>query len=101
MAAGSETTSTASPVGRLGQPINIQPGTNEPANIGGRDFSGRALDQVQGRGVPPSAVENTTQNGLPSPDPIPGRVRCYDPVNNLTVITESDGQVVTVITGQR
>ena len=92
--------SATSPVGRSGQPIKIQSGTNEPTNIGGRDYSGHALDQMQGRGVPPLAVENTIQNGMPSPDPIPGRIRYYDPVNNLTVVTESDGTVVTVHPGE-
>jgi len=56
---------------------------------------------MQGRGVPPSAVENTIRTGTPTPDPLPGRIRHYDSVNNLTVITESDGTVVTVITGKR
>ena len=41
------------------------------------------------------------QNGEQSPDPIPGRTRNYSPENNVTVITDSDGTVVTVINGRR
>ena len=91
----------ATPIGRLGNPINVKPGTNAEAVIGGREFGGHALDQMQGRGVMPSVVENTVQVCRASPDPIPGRIRYYDQANNLTVITESNGRVVTVITGKR
>ncbi|WP_275789083.1 RHS repeat-associated core domain-containing protein [Pararhizobium gei] len=91
----------STPIGRLGNPINVKPGTNAETVIGGREFGGHALDQMQGRGVMPSAVENTVRVGRASPDPIPGRTRHYEQTNNLTVITESNGRVVTVITGKR
>ena len=73
-------------------------GANGDATIGGRDYGGHALDQMQGRGIPPSAVENAIQNGVESPDSIPGRLQHYDPLNNITVITEG-GRVVTVHPG--
>ena len=101
--AGNETAGVpaSSPVGRSGEPIKIQPGTNEPATIAGRGYSGHAPDQVQGRGIPPSAVENTIQNGVPSPGNQPGRTAYYDPVNNPTVITGSaSGRVITVRQGE-
>lgn len=79
----------------------MKPGTNAEGIIGGRQFGGHALDQMQGRGVMPSAVENTISVGRATPDPIPGRIRYYDATNNLTVVTESNGRVVTVITGKR
>lgn len=60
--------SSAAPQGSRGNPIDITPGTNAPANINGRDYSGHAIDQMQGRGVPPSAVEDTIQNGNSRPD---------------------------------
>ena len=91
----------STPEGRLGEPMNVPRGTNPDTAIGGRDFGGHSIDQMQGRGVPPSAVENTIQTGIPSPDPIPGRIRYYDSGNNITVITEPNGKVVTVITGKR
>jgi hypothetical protein len=81
--------------------MDVPEGTNVPGEVGGRNYSDHAFDQMQGRGVPPSAVENTIQTGTVAPDPIPGRTRYYDPVNDLTVVTESDGTVVTVITGRR
>ena len=91
-----------SPVGRRGNPLIIKPGTNSPAIIFGRIFTGHALDQMQGRGVPPSAVENTIQHGVKTPDPIPGRTRHYDLINDLTVITDTvKGTVISVITGER
>ncbi|MGC8559145.1 MAG: RHS repeat-associated core domain-containing protein [Phycisphaerae bacterium] len=93
--------SASSPVGRSGQPIDIQPGTNEPSNIGGRDYSGHALDRMQERGVPPSAVENTIQNGIPTPGNTPDTTVHYDPANDLTAVTDSaSGRVVTVHPGE-
>lgn len=91
----------ATPIGRLGSPMDVPSGTNVESIIGGRQFGGHALDQMQGRGVMPSAVENTVRVGRASPDPIPGRIRYYDPINKLTVVTESSGRVITVITGKR
>ena len=58
--------------------MDVERGTNPNAIIGGRDFSNHALDQMQGRGVMPSVVENTVRVGKASPDPIPGRIRYYD-----------------------
>jgi hypothetical protein len=69
----------------------------------GRPYTGHAIDQMQGRGVPPSVVEHSIGQGTPSPDPIPNRTRYYEPVNNITVVTEqtSGGQkVVTVVNGK-
>lgn len=73
---------------------------NGDAVIGGRTFSGHALDQMRNRGLTPAVVEDAIQNGTRSPDPIPGRFRFYEPRNNLTVITEGE-RVVTVIPGER
>ena len=53
----------APPVGSKRSPIEIQPGTNAPANIDGRDYTGHALDRMQGRGIPPSVVNDTIANG--------------------------------------
>lgn len=43
----------STPTGQRGGPIDVKPGTNRPTNIGGRDYTGHALDRMQGRGVPP------------------------------------------------
>ena len=91
------------PMGRRGNPMrnsSLQPLRNADAVIDGRTFGGHALDQMQNRGIPPSAVENTIRSGRGVPDPLPGRMRYYDPRNDITVITERE-RVVTVIHGNR
>jgi hypothetical protein len=101
-ARGTADPAATAPVGRRGNPMEVEPGTNSPGEVGGRQYTGHAFDQMQGRGVPPSAVENTVRVGRASPDPIPGRTRHYDPVNNITVVTDSSsGRVATVMTGPR
>jgi RHS repeat-associated protein len=78
-----------------------QPVRNSPATIDGTDYSGHALDQMQNRGIPPSVVQNTIDNG----DSFQGygnTTGYYDSVNNVTVITNSQtGRVVTVMMGGR
>jgi len=87
----------ATPVGRKGNPLTVRPGTNQPTTINGREFSGHALDRMQEKGIPPSVVENTIQHGQPVPGKVPGTTAYYDPVNDITVITDSkSGRVVTV-----
>ena len=92
------------PVGRSGNPINVVgPGgkpLNVPAAIGGRTYSGHALDQMQGRGIPPSVVDNAIHTGTTSPGKYPGTNTHYDSVNNITAVTNSKtGNVVTVHPG--
>jgi hypothetical protein len=58
---------------------------------------------MQTRGIPPSVVENTIQHGVPGrPQPVgSGTTSHYDPVNNITVITDTaSGRVVTVFPGR-
>ncbi|MGH9768139.1 MAG: RHS repeat-associated core domain-containing protein [Blastocatellia bacterium] len=57
----------STPVGRLGRPMTVAPGTNAPATIGGRRYTGHALDQMQGRGLTPSVVEDTIARGAKTP----------------------------------
>lgn len=101
MVAAEKVVPASTPIGRLGNPITVKLGTNAEGIIGSRQFGGHALDQMQGRGVMPSAVENTISVSRATLDPIPGRIRYYDATNNLTVVTEANGRVVTVITGKR
>jgi uncharacterized Zn-binding protein involved in type VI secretion len=73
---------------------------NEPTRIGGRDYSGHALDQMQNRGVMPSVVENTINPRNRFPGKKAGTTMYYDAVNNVRVIVNSEtGRVVTVIRG--
>lgn len=95
-AVGNEATS---PVGISGSPMTVPRGTNAPTTINGIDYSGHAIDQMQGRGIPPSVVQNTIQNGAIYPTN-EGTMGYYDSVNNVRVITNSTtGRVVTVIPG--
>lgn len=88
-----------SPVGVSGSPMTVPRGTNVPTTISGVDYSAHAIDQMQGRGIPPTAVKNTIQNGVVYPTG-EGTTGYYDSVNNVRVITNSTtGRVVTVIPG--
>lgn len=87
------------PVGRSGNPLGVSPGTNSPSLVGGVNYSGHALDQMQGRGIPPSAVQNAINTGTTFPTRA-GTTGHYDSINNIRVITNSrTGGVVTVIPG--
>jgi hypothetical protein len=92
---------TPTPVGRKGFPIKIIPGTNSPRSIEGRDYSSHAIDRIQERGFTPSVVENTIQSGQSIPGKMPGTTSHYDPVNNVTVITDTaSGRVITMTYGE-
>ncbi len=82
------------PVGRLGSPLTVPRGTNAPAVINGRQFTGHALDQMQGRGLTPSVVEDTIVNGAQSA----GRegATIFE-TNQARVILNPDGSVKTVM----
>jgi hypothetical protein len=57
---------------------------------------------MQARGIPPSVVENTIQEGVPGRHQPPdrGTTSHYDPDNEITVITNTEtGRVVTVFPG--
>jgi RHS repeat-associated protein len=92
--AGDKAPST--PTGQRGSPIDVEPGTNEPTTIGDRDYTGHSLDRMQGRGVPPSAVEDAIQNGRSSPGNQPGTT-VHTGSNGVTVVTGRGGRVITVI----
>jgi hypothetical protein len=86
------------PVGRSGNPMDVAP-YNTPTVINGRAYSGHALDQMQGRGLVPSVVENTIRVGVPYATRA-GTSGFYDAVNSLRVIINtSTGRVVTTIPG--
>ncbi len=86
----------STPTGRRGNPMDVPRGTNQPSNIGGRDYTEHALDQMQGRGVTPTPVENAIQNGTPAPGNTPGTTVYTG--DGVAAVTGSNGQVITVIT---
>ena len=74
---------------------------NSPRSIGGRVYSGHSLDRIQEKGLTPSVVENTIQSGQSIPGKIPGTTSHYDPVNDVTVITDTaSGRVITMTHGE-
>lgn len=91
----------STPVGRKGQKpeVKLQDGINKPTRIYGRDYTGHAIDSMQERGITPSVVENAIRHGKATQNYIPGRISHYDAINNLTVITDSLGKIITVSYG--
>jgi RHS repeat-associated protein len=92
----------SAPTGRSGNPLvppnPNAPARNAPGSINGRPYVGHAFDQMQNRGIPPSVVEDAISTGQQYPGRY-GRTQYYDPKNDITVITEPDGTVVTVRPG--
>ncbi|WP_194714289.1 RHS repeat-associated core domain-containing protein [Noviherbaspirillum soli] len=93
-----ENTPASTPVGKRGSPLEIKDGTNSPTNINDRQYSGHALDRMQGRGVPPSAVEDAIQNGVKAAGNKPGANAYTSGENGIQVIVNDSGRVVTVKT---
>ncbi len=84
------------PVGRSGNVMKVLT-KNSPTTIGGRKFTGHALDQMQSRGIlSPRAVLDVIKNPARTfPGNTPGTsVFIRD---NLKVITNKAGDIITVI----
>jgi hypothetical protein len=94
-ARGGRAVDAATPIGRRGNPMNVPRGTNAPTTIGGREFSGHAIDQMQGRGIMPSVVENAIQNGVRTAGSEAGTFQHV--FEGVRVITNEAGRVITVI----
>lgn len=86
---------------QMNQPKNpsYQPTRNSPTTINERYYTAHALDRMQDRGIPPSAVEDTIKNN-PSTNSYNSTRKFYSPSNNVTVITNSTGDVVMVRKGK-
>ncbi|WP_298837968.1 DUF4258 domain-containing protein, partial [uncultured Salinicola sp.] len=86
---------------QLNQPKNpeYQPVRNTPTSIAGREYSGHALDRMQDRGIMPSVIENTIRNGQSYPSR-GGTTVFYSPKNNISVVVNSKGDVVTTRYGR-
>lgn len=94
---GGDPYDASTPVGRRGQPHRIPPGTNPPCdNLGGRPYSGHALDRMQEYGVPPSAVEDAITNGTESPGNRPDTT-FHLGRSGVRVIINNGGRVITVM----
>ncbi|MBS0647906.1 MAG: DUF4280 domain-containing protein [Verrucomicrobia bacterium] len=71
---------------------------NKRADIEGRSYSGHALDQMQNRGIPSSVSQHTIKHGQPSQATVKGKTMThyYDKTNNVTVVCNEKGGVVSV-----
>ena len=77
-----------------------RPPVNTPTTIGGRDYSGHALDRMQQRGYVPSVVEDAIQNGNRNSS-YGGASSFYSPSNNVTaIVDDASGRVVTIRGGR-
>jgi len=94
--AASQSLSRASEMmGTRGSPMSVA-ARNVATQIGDRVFSGHALNQMQGRGLYPSVVENAIQTGQRFAGNTSGEAGFYDVINNVTVIINAlNGTVVT------
>lgn len=72
---------------------------NAPAQIGGRAYSGHALDRMQGRGLTPSVVEDAITHGQSSAGR-GGRTIHYSSANHVSVVVGRGGRVVTAVRGR-
>jgi RHS repeat-associated protein len=80
---------------KYGGPINIADGTNAPGKVYGRSYSGHAFDRMQGRGIPPSAVEEAINNPA-SVSAGRGGTTIYRSSDGVTAVVSGSGRVVTV-----
>jgi hypothetical protein len=83
------------PTGQRGAPLNVPAGTNTSKLIGGRYYTGHALDQMQARGFVPSVVEGAIANGARVAGNRPGTWQYV--VDGVKVIVNGAGDVVTVV----
>jgi RHS repeat-associated protein len=91
----------STPTGSKGNVLYVKPGTNVAKTINGRNFSGHALDNMQGQGIMPSVVENTIKNYKGIAGKYQGTTVYYNSNNNITVVTDSkSGNIVTVDYGK-
>ena len=90
--------SSRSPMNQPESPI-YQPTRNHGEYINGRYYSGHAIDRMQDRGIIPSVVENTIANGTFS-EVGTDEFHYYDPENNITVVTNENGGVITLSYGK-
>lgn len=67
--------------------------------INKRIYTGHAIDQMQNRGIMSSVIENTIKNPSYSIK-MRETERFYDSINNITVVTNSKGKVITVFYGK-
>ena len=90
------------PVGhrRVGQKTPDFKISNQATKIENRNYSGHSLDEMRAQGIMPTVVESTIKNGLTFQGKGIGKFIKYDPINNISVVVNSEGSVVTVSFGK-
>lgn len=83
------------PNGQKGAQMNVPGQKNYPETIDGTSFSGHALDQMQARGIPLSAVERALRIGAIESGK-DGETIFYDAINNISVAQSDTGLIITV-----
>ena len=68
---------------------------NAPGVVNGRQYSGHVFDRMRNRGLTPTVIENTIRTGTRSPSR-DGTSLVHDPVNNVSVVLNESGGVITV-----
>jgi len=81
---------------KYGGEIYVPPGTNIPGVVNGRSYSAHAFDQMQGRGIVPSVVDDTISTGVAVPSR-GGTTIFYGADNHVSVVVNSQGKVITVV----
>ena len=90
----------STPIGSKGHPLDVAPGTNTSGIVDGIKYTGHAFDQMQADGIMPSVVKDVIDNVKPTKGKNPGTNAYYSPINNVTVITNAKGEIVTVSRGE-
>ena len=72
---------------------------NKSGTVYGRSYRGHAFDQMENRGIMPSVVEEAIKTNSYCLGKEPGTISYYDKVNNVTIILNNKGQVVTTSFG--
>jgi hypothetical protein len=91
--------SAATPIGRSGTTELNVTGLNAPGQVDGVSISGHAFDQMQARGIMPSDIKDAITYGAESTG-ADGTTVYYSSVDNLSVVLNEDGTVVTTSWGQ-
>lgn len=84
---------------RYGGEWKMQPRTNLPSTISGREHSGHALDRMQARGIHPTLGEDTISHAI-EPQGVDAKIVHDSDYNSHTVITNEGGRVVTTHFGE-
>jgi len=72
---------------------------NSRTEINSRLYTGHALDSMQNRGIMPSVVEEAILKGSMQRGKSAGTIRYYHKKNNISVIVNERGDVVTTTYG--